>query len=197
MPKRICSSPFGADTINFRAKLRKKTATCLLLSIFLPHNVGTTRHFSPQRRRGRWIPRISRKCVPMAHWSQIKFVPSGRNKRPFVKKRMSPREETNVPSRRDENYKGAGNAYFPPTDEGDAPHEVGETDGLCRHVGSLAEGTTRRPKSAVRKKARLVGPCHKGIGRHCAEDGKGPAGVGFCSEGLARSKKSGTFVPSS
>ena len=197
MPKRICSSPFCADTINFRAKLRKKTATCLLLSIFLPHNVGTTRHFSPQRRWGRWIPRISRKCAPVAHRSQIKFVPSGRDKRPFVKKRMSPREETNVSSRRDENYKGAGNAYFPPTDEDDTPHEVGEAGGLCCHVGPLTESIIRRPKSAARKKARLVGLCHKGIRRHCAEDGKGPAGVGFCSEDLARSKKSGTFVPSS
>ena len=117
--------------------------------------------------------------------------------RPFVKKRMSPREETNVPSRRDENYKGARNAYFPPTDEDDTPHEVGEAGGLCCHVGPLAESAIRRPKSAARKKARLVAPCHKGIGRHWAEDRKGPAGVGFCSEDLARSKKSGTFVPSS
>ena len=41
-------------------------------------------------------------CLPPACESQGIFVPSGRDKRPIEKERMSPHEETFVSSRRDE-----------------------------------------------------------------------------------------------
>ena len=51
-------------------------------------------------------------CLPPACESQGIFVPSGRDKRPFAKKRMSPREETNVPSGRDEHCEPRKTNYF-------------------------------------------------------------------------------------
>ena len=51
-------------------------------------------------------------CLPPARESQVIFVPSGRDKRPFAKKQMSPREETNVPSGRDERCEPRKTNYF-------------------------------------------------------------------------------------
>ena len=117
-------------------------------------------------------------------------VPSGRNECLLAKRRTSPREGTKTIEEREM-----------PTSHPQMRTTLRTKSGkqaVCAATSALSRKAQSEDRKAPPERKRGSSPpCHKGIGRHCAEDGKGPTGVGFCSEDLARSKKSGTFVPSS